>query len=94
MNYPLKCVIFDLDGTLLDTENLYTEATQGVVARYGKRFTNELKKRSAGKAESFESAVRKSVRSQAQSKGLQFQSVEKPPAKKGTATTGKSTAGK
>jgi len=31
-------VIFDLDGVLLDTEKLYTEATQAVVGQYGKTF--------------------------------------------------------
>ncbi len=36
--------IFDLDGVLLDTEPLYTQATQAVVARYGKRFEPEHKR--------------------------------------------------
>lgn len=36
--------IFDLDGVLLDTEPLYTQATQTVVARYGKRYDSEHKR--------------------------------------------------
>lgn len=41
-------VIFDLDGTLLDSEALYTEATQIVCARHGKNFTLELKRQIMG----------------------------------------------
>lgn len=37
-------VIFDLDGTLLDTEELYTTATQHVVGQHGKVFSLELKR--------------------------------------------------
>ncbi len=36
-------VLFDLDGVLLDTERLYTEATQAVVGRYGKTYDWSLK---------------------------------------------------
>jgi pseudouridine-5'-monophosphatase len=36
-------VLFDLDGVLLDTEGLYTEATQAVVGRYGKTYDWSLK---------------------------------------------------
>jgi pseudouridine-5'-monophosphatase len=43
-------VIFDLDGTLLDSEALYTEATEIVCARYGKHFTLELKRQIMGGA--------------------------------------------
>lgn len=37
-------VIFDLDGTLLDSEPLYTEAAEAVCARYGAAFTYALKR--------------------------------------------------
>ncbi|MBV1877458.1 MAG: HAD-IA family hydrolase [Pseudomonadales bacterium] len=41
-------VIFDLDGTLLDTEPLYTIATQKVLDPFGATFTAELKQRCLG----------------------------------------------
>jgi len=44
-------VIFDLDGVLLDTEKLYTEATQRVVAPYGKTFDWSLKSKMMGRHE-------------------------------------------
>jgi pseudouridine 5'-phosphatase len=44
-------VIFDLDGVLLDTERLYTQATQQVVAEFGKTFDWSLKARMMGRAE-------------------------------------------
>lgn len=37
-------VIFDLDGTLLDTEPLYTRAAQAVVGRYGKVYDWSVKR--------------------------------------------------
>lgn len=40
--------IFDLDGVLLDTEPLYTRATQHIAERYGKTFDWELKRRTMG----------------------------------------------
>src|SRR6478735_12273176 len=44
-------VIFDLDGVLLDTEKLYTEATQQVVGQYGKTFEWSLKSLMMGRHE-------------------------------------------
>jgi beta-phosphoglucomutase-like phosphatase (HAD superfamily) len=36
-------VIFDMDGVLLDTERLYTQATQQIVSQYGKTFDWSIK---------------------------------------------------
>ena len=44
-------VIFDLDGVLLDTEKLYTQATQSVVGEYGKTFDWSLKSLMMGRHE-------------------------------------------
>lgn len=41
--------IFDLDGTLLDTEPVYTAVTQQLLDPYGKTFTWELKQQMMGK---------------------------------------------
>ena len=32
----VKCVLFDMDGLLLDTENLYTAGTQKILQEFGK----------------------------------------------------------
>lgn len=42
-------VIFDMDGVLLDTERLYTEATQRIVARFGKIFDWSVKANMIGR---------------------------------------------
>jgi pseudouridine-5'-monophosphatase len=42
-------VLFDLDGVLLDTEPLYTEATQAVVGRFGKTYDWSLKRHTMGR---------------------------------------------
>ena len=41
-------LIFDLDGTLLDTEPLYSVASQKVLDRFGEVYTPELKRRVMG----------------------------------------------
>ncbi len=46
---PSAYVLFDLDGVLLDTEKLYTEATQAIVGRYGKAFGWDLKREAMGR---------------------------------------------
>ncbi|HEX6243771.1 MAG TPA: HAD-IA family hydrolase [Polyangiales bacterium] len=48
MSPSITHVLFDLDGTLLDSEALYTEATQVVCDRYGARFGIELKRKIMG----------------------------------------------
>lgn len=45
---PTSAVIFDLDGTLLDTEALYLTAAQQVCERHGGQYTLELKRKLMG----------------------------------------------
>lgn len=45
---PPTAAIFDLDGTLLDTEPFYTQAAQAVVERFGRVFDWELKREIMG----------------------------------------------
>jgi pseudouridine-5'-monophosphatase len=40
---PPGAVVFDMDGVLLDTERIYTEATQQIVGRFGKTFDWTIK---------------------------------------------------
>jgi pseudouridine 5'-phosphatase len=47
---PVSHVIFDLDGVLLDTEPVYTEATQEIVGPYGKTFDWSVKGDMIGKS--------------------------------------------
>lgn len=42
-------VVFDLDGVLLDTEPLYTEATRRIVSRFGRTFDWTVKSRMIGR---------------------------------------------
>src|SRR5262245_27688369 len=44
-----RCAIFDLDGVLLDTEPLYTEATAQVAARFGKVYDWSIKRDCIGR---------------------------------------------
>jgi pseudouridine-5'-monophosphatase len=44
----IRCVIFDMDGLLLDTEPFYTEASQRIAATYGKVFDWTVKSRMIG----------------------------------------------
>ncbi|XP_014289087.1 probable pseudouridine-5'-phosphatase [Halyomorpha halys] len=40
---PVSHVIFDLDGTILDTETIYTETYRQVIESFGKTYDNELR---------------------------------------------------
>jgi pseudouridine-5'-monophosphatase len=51
LSKPVSHVIFDLDGVLLDTERLYTQATQAVLDTFGKRYTWEAKQHMMGRSE-------------------------------------------
>jgi pseudouridine-5'-monophosphatase len=48
---PIRAVLFDLDGVLLDTEPLYSQATQAVLNAYGKRFEWSLKREMIGRSD-------------------------------------------
>lgn len=45
---PVSHIIFDLDGTLLDTEKAYAEAIGQVTQSYGKEFTEEVRRKQLG----------------------------------------------
>jgi pseudouridine 5'-phosphatase len=45
---PVRAVIFDMDGLLLDTEGAYTEATQAIAGRFGKTFDWAVKQNTIG----------------------------------------------
>ena len=44
MKPKIDCIIYDMDGLLLDTEDIYTEVTEEIVSEYGKIFDWSLKK--------------------------------------------------
>jgi HAD superfamily hydrolase (TIGR01509 family) len=46
---PIKAVIFDMDGLLLDTEGIYTEVTDTIAKRHGKAFGWEVKQHTIGR---------------------------------------------
>ena len=48
---PAHCVLFDVDGLLLDTEIVYTRVTQAIVSRFGKTFDWSIKANMIGRAE-------------------------------------------
>lgn len=45
---PVKAVIFDMDGLLLDTEGIYTQVTHAIAQRYGKVFDWSVKQNTIG----------------------------------------------
>jgi pseudouridine-5'-monophosphatase len=45
---PPSHIIFDLDGTLVDTEPLYTRAAESILARFGKVFDLGIKRQIMG----------------------------------------------
>lgn len=55
LSRPARCVIFDLDGVLLDTEHFYTEVTDEICRGYGKTFDWSIKRNMIGRP-SLESA--------------------------------------
>ncbi|CAG8816281.1 4361_t:CDS:2, partial [Gigaspora margarita] len=44
----IKYCIFDVDGLLLDTEDIYAESTREILKRYSKEYTPELQARCLG----------------------------------------------
>jgi pseudouridine 5'-phosphatase len=48
VSLPPTHVIFDLDGTLVDTEPLYTQAAERILARFGKVFDFGIKRQIMG----------------------------------------------
>jgi len=49
MSPNISCLIYDMDGILLDTEGIYTEVTQQIVGEYGKVFDWSVKEKIIGR---------------------------------------------
>ena len=49
MSPNISCLIYDIDGLLLDTEGIYTEVTQQIVGEYGKVFDWSVKGKIIGR---------------------------------------------
>ena len=49
MTTPVTHVIFDMDGLLINTEDLYTRALSKFCRNYGKEFTMEIKMKQMGR---------------------------------------------
>jgi len=49
MSPNISCLIYDMDGLLLDTEGIYTEVTQQIVSEYGKVFDWSVKEKIIGR---------------------------------------------
>ena len=49
MPRKISCLIYDMDGLLLDTENIYTEVTQQIVGEYGKVYDWSIKGKIIGR---------------------------------------------
>jgi len=48
MSSKISCLIYDLDGLLLDTESIYSDLTQKIVGEYNKIFDWSIKKKIIG----------------------------------------------
>ncbi len=49
MSPNISCLIYDMDGLLLDTEGIYTEVTQQIVGEFGKVFDWSVKEKIIGR---------------------------------------------
>ena len=49
MTLKISCLIYDLDGLLLDTESIYSEVTQQIVGKYDRVFDWSIKKKIIGR---------------------------------------------